>query len=165
MERQIGKQCKPVQVHSFSRFSPSVQSSQICLLREHPQFPLNGICDTGYSFILNVFLKKKKPGLPFGIQVKIVISLGYSFFSIQPIKILTFSRSSSFMVLSFSHNSRYGVFASSSGAKNSAGVISKYEMILNSSLRDGKAAPLVIPRMYEPLLSKSKAYLLIKEEN
>ena len=57
---QIGKQCKPVQVHSFSRFSPSVQSSQICLLREHPQFPLNGICDTGYSFILNVFLKKKK---------------------------------------------------------------------------------------------------------
>ena len=60
MERQIGKQCKPVQVHSFSRFSPSVQSSQICLLREHPQFPLNGICDTGYSFILNVSLKKKK---------------------------------------------------------------------------------------------------------
>ena len=108
-------------------------------------------------------LRKKKPGLPFGIQVKIVIFLGYSFFSIQPIKILTFSRSSSFMVLSFSHNSRYGVFASSSGAKNSAGVISKYEMILNSSLRDGKAAPLVIPRMYEPLLSKSKAYLLIKE--
>jgi len=84
VERQIGKQCKLVQVHSFSRFSPSVQSSQ---------------------------------------------------------------------------------FASSSGAKNSAGVISKYEMILNSSLRDGKAAPLVIPRMYEPLLSKSKAYLLIKEGN
>ena len=28
MERQIGKQCKHVQVHSFSRFSPSVQSSQ-----------------------------------------------------------------------------------------------------------------------------------------
>ena len=109
------------------------------------------------------FPEEEKTGLPFGIQVKIVISLGYSFFSIQPIKILTFSRSSSFMVLSFSHNSRYGVFASSSGAKNSAGVISKYEMILNSSLRDGKAAPLVIPRMYEPLLSKSKAYLLIKE--
>ena len=163
MERQIGKQCKPVQVHSFSRFSPSVQSSQICLLREHPQFPLNGICDTGCSFILNAFLRKKKPGLPFGIQVKILIPFDYSFFSIQPIKVLTFSSSSSFMVLSFSHNSRYGVFASSSGAKNSAGVISKYEMILNSSLRDGKAAPLVIPRMYEPLLSKSKAYLLIKE--
>ena len=55
MERQIGKQCKPVQVHSFSRFSPSVQSSQICLLREHPQFPLNGICD---ALILSRICKK-----------------------------------------------------------------------------------------------------------
>ena len=74
-------------------------------------------------------------------------------------KVLTFSRSSSFMVLSFSHNSRYGVSASSIGAKNSAGVILKYEIILNNSLRDGKADPLVIPRMYEPLLSKSKLIL------
>lgn len=105
------------------------------------------------------FCLQSEPGLPFGIQVKILIPFDYSFFSIQPIKVLTFSSSSSFMVLSFSHNSRYEVFASSSGAKNSAGVISKYEMILNSSLRDGKAAPLVIPRMYEPLLSKSKLIL------
>ena len=163
MERQIGKQCKPVQVHSFSRFSLRCNLHKSARWGKRPQSPLNGICDTGCSFILNVFLRKKKPGLPFGIQVKILIPFDYSFFSIQPIKVLTFSRSSSFMVLSFSHNSRYGVFASSSGAKNSAGVISKYEMILNSSLRDGKAAPLVIPRMYEPLLSKSKAYLLIKE--
>ena len=111
------------------------------------------------------FPEKEKTWTAIGIQVKILNPFDYSFFSIQPIKVLTFSSSSSFMVLSFSHNSRYGVFASSSGAKNSAGVISKYEMILNSSLRDGKAAPLVIPRMYEPLLSKSKAYLLIKEGN
>ena len=31
-----------------------VQFSQICLLRKHSQSLLNGICDTGYSFILNV---------------------------------------------------------------------------------------------------------------
>ena len=76
-------------------------------------------------------------------------------------KVLTFSRSSSFMVLSFSHNSRYGVSASSIGAKNSAGVILKYEIILNNSLRDGKADPLVIPRMYEPLLSKEYVEFLV----
>ena len=105
------------------------------------------------------FDAKEKTWTAFSVQVSIVVSCRYSFFSIQWMKVLTFSRSSSFMGLSFSHNSRYGVFASSSGAKNSAGVISKYEMILNSSLRDGKAAPLVIPRMYEPLLSKSKLIL------
>ena len=132
-----------------------MQSSQIFLLRKRPQSPLNGICDTGCSFILNVFLRKKKPGLPFGIQVKILIPFGYSYFSIQLIKVLTFSRSSSFMVLSFSHKSRYGVFASSSGAKNSAGVISKYEMILNSSLRDGKAAPLAVSYTHLTLPTKA----------
>ncbi len=42
---------------------PLVQSSQICLLGQHPQSPLNGICDTDYAFILNASDEKKKPGL------------------------------------------------------------------------------------------------------
>ena len=71
------------------------------------------------------FDAKEKTWTAFSVQVSIVVSCHYSFFSIQLIKVLTFFRSSSFKVFSFSHNSRYGVFASSSGAKNSAGVISK----------------------------------------
>ena len=51
---KIGKQCKPVQVHPFSRFSLCVNLRK--LLVGDPQSPLNGICDTGYSFILNAFV-------------------------------------------------------------------------------------------------------------
>ena len=71
------------------------------------------------------FVAKEKTWTAFSVQVRIVVSYDYSYFSIQRMKVLTFSKSASFMVLSFSHNSRYGVFASSRGAKNSAGVISK----------------------------------------
>lgn len=55
---QIGKQCKPVQVHSFSRFSPLGQSSQIACWGKHPQAPLNGICDTDCT-IFQSFCKKQ----------------------------------------------------------------------------------------------------------
>ena len=55
---QIGKQCKPVQVHSFSRFSPLGQSSQIACWGKHPQAPLNDICDTGCT-IFQSFCKKQ----------------------------------------------------------------------------------------------------------
>ena len=158
---QIGKLASSVNLYRFTHFLdfPSGAIFANLLVEEASPIPFERYLRYRRSFILNVFLRKKKPELPFGIQVKILIPFDYSYFSIQPIKVLTFSRSSSFMVLSFSHKSRYGVFVSSSGAKNSAGVISKYEIILNSSLRDGKAAPLVIPRMYEPLLSKSKLIL------
>ena len=46
-----------------------------------------------------------------------------------------------------SHSARYGVWPSSMGAKNSAGVRSKYAMISKSPRRDGSAAPLVMLRM------------------
>ena len=55
---QIGKQCKPVQVHSFSQFSLLGQSSQIACWGKHPQAPLNGICDTGCT-IFNRFVRNK----------------------------------------------------------------------------------------------------------
>ena len=55
---QIGKQCKPVQVHSFSQFSLLGQSSQIACWGKHPQAPLNGICDTGCT-IFQSFCKKQ----------------------------------------------------------------------------------------------------------
>ena len=47
MERQIGKQCKPVQVHSFSRFSLRCNLRKFACWDKRPQSPLNGICDTG----------------------------------------------------------------------------------------------------------------------
>ena len=55
---QIGKQSKPVQGHSFSRFSPLGQSSQIACWGKHPQSPLNGICNTGCT-IFNRFVRSK----------------------------------------------------------------------------------------------------------
>ena len=60
------KLASSVNLYRFTHFLdfPPVQSSQICLLGQHPQSPLNGICDTGYAFILNASDEKKKPGLP-----------------------------------------------------------------------------------------------------
>ena len=49
---QIGKQWKVVPLPSFSQIALRAIFS-ICLLGQHPQSPLNGIFDPGYSFILN----------------------------------------------------------------------------------------------------------------
>ena len=57
---------------------------------------------------------------------------------------MTFSKDASSMVRRVSHSVWYGVLVPSMGAKNSAGVISKYSMMRSSSLRDGSAAPLVL---------------------
>ena len=54
-EVQIGKQCKPVQVHSFTKIPPRGEIFVNCLLGKHPQSPLNDTYGVGCAFILNTF--------------------------------------------------------------------------------------------------------------
>ena len=51
---QIGKQCKPVQVHSFPRFFLWCNLRKFACWGKRPQSPLNIICDDGYT-IFNRF--------------------------------------------------------------------------------------------------------------
>ena len=52
------KLASSVNLYRFTHFLDFLSGSIFanCLLRKHPQSPLNGICDTGYSFILNAFV-------------------------------------------------------------------------------------------------------------
>ena len=52
---QIGKQCKPVQVHLFTKIPPEEKFSQIACWGKHPQSPLNATCGVSCAFILNTF--------------------------------------------------------------------------------------------------------------
>ena len=99
-------------------FSLCEETKDFCFLEQHPQSPLNGIFDIGYSFIPNASDKNKTRAV-MSVQVNDYLISILFHFSIQPIKVLIFSRSSSFMVLSFSRSSWYGVSVSSIGAKNS----------------------------------------------
>ena len=51
----IGKQCKPVQVHLFTKIPPEEKFSQIACWGKHPQSPLNATCGVSCAFILNTF--------------------------------------------------------------------------------------------------------------
>ncbi len=52
------KLASSVNLYRFTHFLDFLSGSIFanCLLGKHPQSPLNGICDTGYSFILNAFV-------------------------------------------------------------------------------------------------------------